>query len=428
MLRVRQRSDQARLLDDRDRAAALEVCAVDPVANVFVESRIRAFGLDPGRLGAQMWGYEQGGRLVSVCYGGANLVPVQATSSAIAAFADRALRQGRRCSSIVGTSAAVSELWGYLRPYWGPARDVRAAQPLMAIDGPSPIPADPAVRRVRLEELDILLPASIAMFTEEVGISPLAGDGGASYRARVSELVRSGRAFARIEDGQVIFKAEVGAATPQACQVQGVWVRPEYRGQGVAAPGMAAVVALARQSISPVVSLYVNDFNAPARATYKRAGFAEVGEFMSVLFLSSPGPFRFLVAVADEAKLLKDGQVRLGQRGEFRRLELIDEVLADAGDVERRYLLDHGRAVGGQDRERAALVALAALPGDQAPGLHPVDLVREPAAGLRGPVGELGHPHPAVWRLRQLDQDLVVVHGQSERVQVPVELAHQQLR
>ena len=121
----------------------LRSAPLDPVANVFVESRIRAFGLDPGRLGAQMWGFEQGGRLVSLCYGGANLVPVQATSPAIAAFADRALRQGRRCSSIVGTSAAVSELWGFLRPYWGPARDVRAAQPLMAIDGPSPVAAGP---------------------------------------------------------------------------------------------------------------------------------------------------------------------------------------------------------------------------------------------------------------------------------------------
>jgi len=284
MLRVRQRSDQARLLDDRDRAAALELCAADPVANVFVESRIRAFGLDPARLGAQMWGFEQAGRLVSLCYGGANLVPVQATSAAVAAFAERALRQGRRCSSIVGTSAAVGELWALLRPYWGPARDVRAAQPLMAIDGPSPVAADPAVRRVGSHEVDILLPASIAMFTEEVGVSPLAGDGGVSYRARVTELVRSGRAFARIEDGRVIFKAEVGAATPQACQVQGVWVRPDCRGRGLAAPGMSAVVDLARAAISPVVSLYVNDFNTPARATYERAGFSEVGEFMSVLF------------------------------------------------------------------------------------------------------------------------------------------------
>ena len=284
MLRVRQRPEAARLLDDRDRAAALAVCATDPVANVFVASRIRALGLEPGRLGAQLWGFEQSGQLTSLCYAGANLVPVQATPAAVAAFAERALRQGRRCSSLVGPSAALAELWGYLRPHWGPPRDVRASQPLMAIDGPAQIAADPGVRRVRSDEIDVLLPACIAMFTEEVGVSPLIGDGGAAYRARVAELIRAGRAFARIEDGRVIFKAEVGAATSQACQVQGVWVRPEFRGRGLAAPGMAAVVTEARRAIAPVVSLYVNDFNAPARAAYQRTGFRQVGEFMSVLF------------------------------------------------------------------------------------------------------------------------------------------------
>lgn len=64
------------------------------------------------------------------------------------------------------------------------------------------------------------------MFTEEVGVSPLAGDGGLLYQARVAELVGSGRSFARIEDGKVVFKAEIGAATNQACQIQGVWVAP----------------------------------------------------------------------------------------------------------------------------------------------------------------------------------------------------------
>jgi hypothetical protein len=284
MLRVRQRSESARLLDDRDRAAALAVCDTDPVANVFVASRIRTLGLDPGRLGAQIWGVEDDGQLTSLCYAGANLVPVQASSRAVLAFADRAIRQGRRCSSLVGPSGAVTELWSLLRPHWGPPRDVRAAQPLMAIEGPPLVRPDPAVRRVRMHELDILMPACVAMFTEEVGVSPLSGDGGAAYRARVTELIRSGRAFASIEEGRVIFKAEVGAATPQACQVQGVWVRPDCRGRGLAAPGMAAVVTEARQAISPVVSLYVNDFNAPARAAYLRAGFTEIGEFMSVLF------------------------------------------------------------------------------------------------------------------------------------------------
>ena len=129
-----------------------------------------------------------------------------------------------------------------------------------------------------------LVSAEIGNATEEVGTSPLGSDNGAAYRARVRDLVLAGRAFARIENGRVLFKAELGAVTPHACQVQGVWVRPEFRGQGLAAPGMAAVVVEAARSIAPVVSLYVNDYNAPARAAYLRAGFAETGRFMSVLF------------------------------------------------------------------------------------------------------------------------------------------------
>jgi uncharacterized protein len=283
MLRAKA-SSAVRVLDERDRDAVLAICDRDPVMHVFVSSRVRALGLEPSRLGAQMWGHGPGGRLESLCYSGANLVPVAATPDAAAAFADRALRQGRRCSSVVGPADEVQAMWALLRPRWGPARDVRPVQPVMVIDGPPLVEPDPLVRRVRMEELDILWPACVAMFTEEVGVSPTIGDGGASYRARLQQLIRSGRAFARIEDGKVIFKAEIGAATPQACQIQGVWVRPELRGQGIAAPGMAAVVVESARSIAPLVSLYVNDFNTPARAAYRRAGFIDTGRFMSVLF------------------------------------------------------------------------------------------------------------------------------------------------
>jgi uncharacterized protein len=284
MLRVKPPGSALRLLDERDRSAVLEICDRDPVTNVFVASRVRALGLDPGRLGAQVWGHAPGGRLESLCYSGANLVPVAATPDAVAAFAERAVRQGRRCSSVVGPAAEVQALWALLRPRWGPAREVRPVQPVMVTAGPPLVPPDPLVRRVRIDELDILWPASVAMFTEEVGVSPTIGDGGVSYRARLEQLIRSGRAFARIEHGRVIFKAEIGAVTPQACQVQGVWVRPDCRGQGLAAPGMAAVVVEAARSIAPLVSLYVNEYNHPARAAYRRAGFTETGRFMSVLF------------------------------------------------------------------------------------------------------------------------------------------------
>lgn len=205
---------------------------------------------------------------------------------AVRAFADRARRAGRRCSSIVGPAGPTSELWRLLEPHWGPAREVRARQPLMVTDHmPDGIHPDPYVRRIRKDEMDTIMPACVAMFTEEVGVSPMAGDGGLLYQARVAELVGSGRSFARLDGrGNVVFKAEIGAATAQACQIQGVWVAPEYRGKGLAAPGMAAVLRYALTDIAPIASLYVNDFNTAARATYRRVGFQEVGEFMSILF------------------------------------------------------------------------------------------------------------------------------------------------
>ncbi|MER7366230.1 GNAT family N-acetyltransferase [Nonomuraea wenchangensis] len=278
------RTSASRVLDDSDRDEVLALLDTDPVANVFVSSRVRAVGLNPARLGGQMWGFGPRGALVSLCYAGANMVPVNAGPEAVHAFADRARRQGRRCSSIVGPVDAVSLLWERLEPHWGRARAIRWAQPVMAISRKPAVPADPWVRRVRPEEFDVLLPACVAMFTEEVGVSPNLGDGGALYRTRVAELIRIGRSYARIEDGRVVFKAEVGAVTPQACQIQGVWVDPELRGRGHAVAGMAAVVEAARECFAPVVSLYVNDYNRSARAVYKKVGFAEVDTFMSVLF------------------------------------------------------------------------------------------------------------------------------------------------
>ncbi|MBT2491129.1 GNAT family N-acetyltransferase [Streptomyces sp. ISL-96] len=274
-----------RVLDPGELGAALAILESEPVANAFVTSRVQAAGLDPWRLGGEMWGWYADGRLRSLCYSGANLVPICATPEAVRAFADRARRAGRRCSSIVGPAEATGQLWRLLEPSWGPARDVRRHQPLMVTDQPSPdIRPDPRVRRIRKSEIDVIMPACVAMFTEEVGVSPLAGDGGLLYQARVAELVAAGRSFARIDDGKVVFKAEIGAATPQACQIQGVWVAPEYRGRGLSETGMAAVLRYALADVAPVVSLYVNDFNTAARASYRRVGFREVGAFMSVLF------------------------------------------------------------------------------------------------------------------------------------------------
>lgn len=267
------------LPSDRHEVDAL--LARDPIAHCFVTGRVR----QPDPWHGDLYAFVDEDRITSLLYVGANLVPIETTARSRAAFADHLRPRGRRCSSFVGPAEEVLDLWRLLEPAWGPSRAVRERQLLMAMDRDPACAPDPLVRPVRPNELDLLLPACIAMFTEEVGVSPVAGGLGGAYRARIAELIAAGRALARLDaDGRVVFKAEIGVVGDGVCQVQGVWVDPALRGRGLAAAGMAAVVEHARTSIAPTVSLYVNDFNTAARRAYLRAGFREAGEFATVLF------------------------------------------------------------------------------------------------------------------------------------------------
>lgn len=273
-----------RVLGPDDLPAFAALVARNPVRHVFADYRARSTLLDPRRLGGEMWGYLEDGYLVSACHSAANLVPVEATDDALDAFAARALSQGRRCATIVGPSDEVQGLWSRLADRWSPPRDYRWHQPHLQIEHTPAVAPDPQVRRTTHRDLPAVYPACVAMHTEELGISPEAGGGGDLYRARVSQLIERGWSFARIEDGRVLFKAEVASVTPYACQVQGVYVDPAHRGQGLATAGMAAVVETALREIAPVVSLYVNEHNVPARRAYEKTGFKQTAEFGTILF------------------------------------------------------------------------------------------------------------------------------------------------
>ena len=273
-----------RVLGPSDVSEALALVATDPVTNVFAEYRTRITQLDTRWLGGEMWGYVEGGRLVSMCHVGANLVPVNATPAACEAFVERAAWNGQKSSTIVGPQDAVALLWAGLEEHWPRPRDFRWNQPHLVATSPPSAQGDPLVRRTTKEEADVLYPACVAMYTEEVGISPELDGGKDLYRARVNQLIGRGWSFSRIEDGRVVFKAEVACATPSACQIQGVYVDPELRGQGFGSAGMATVVDTCLREIAPAVSLYVNAHNVSARAAYRRVGFEDAGTFATLMF------------------------------------------------------------------------------------------------------------------------------------------------
>lgn len=279
---LRQRSP-VRPLSADDRDAALAVCARDRAANVFVAARIAegALRATPG----SVLGHWADGDLAGLVWASANVVPVGLDDEGVAAVAARIARMRRQCASIFGSSEQVAGLWHRLGPTWGPVRAVRTHQPLMTTTTrPSALglEIDDRVRPALPHEVDIVLPAAAHMFTEEIGYPPYYGSD-RGYRASIGALIRQGHTFVRVEDGEVVFKADVGSLALGCAQIQGVWLHPRLRGQGLATSAMAGVVELVLDGLAQEASLYVNDFNVAARATYDRCGFREVGSFTTIL-------------------------------------------------------------------------------------------------------------------------------------------------
>ncbi len=272
-----------RVLGRDDRRAVLALLDADPVLNVFPASRLEAGVLH--RLGTgELWGYP-GHDPRSLLHVGANLMPVATDHAARRAFAER-LGPHRSCCAIVGRADEVIGLWRELTGRWGDpygkVRLVRHRQPVMATDGICPIDVDPRVAKITLDDVESYFQAAVSMYTEELEENPLLTNAH-GYRHYVEGIIKDGRAYGIVVDEEVIFKADVGAVGNGVAQIQGVWVHPRLRGLGLAAPAMAALTnEIVRDGFT--ASLYVNDFNVPALATYRRCGYTDRGVFTTVLY------------------------------------------------------------------------------------------------------------------------------------------------
>ncbi|MDO4919570.1 DUF4081 domain-containing GNAT family N-acetyltransferase [Kocuria sp.] len=260
--------------------------ARDPVSSVFVASHVQQVRRSRAKHPPVYGVTDSSGELVGACWAGTNVVPVVLDRTGADLVAGVLLRGGPRFASFFGPAEPVLALWERLRPSWPAPFHERPVQPLLVMDrDPDPgLLTGPAgeVRWATEADFDRVLPAAAAMFTEEVGYSPL-DSGAEGYRNRIRSLLRDRRSIVLTDHrGAVVFKADIGSLHGNVCQIQGVWVTPERRGLGLAVPCMAAAVALARTRAS-VVSLYVNSYNAPALATYRHVGFEHHGDFATIL-------------------------------------------------------------------------------------------------------------------------------------------------
>jgi ribosomal protein S18 acetylase RimI-like enzyme len=269
-----------------DQPLALEALDRNPVRDVFIASRILHDGALTSLGPSPLWGAFEQGQLRGLLHVGPNLVPATEDEDACESLATAAggLYPTRM---VVGERHTVELLWTLIGPSFPAPREVRRRQFVYAVD-PELLVRDPHGRArgmARLAERsdeDRVLKLSAAMYTEEMGENPMARDPD-GYRRRVRMLISRGWTYVYESAGRLQFKMDVGCASHQTAQIQGVYVPPELRGHGVGTAAMAACCDLALDR-HPNLSLYVNDFNAPAVALYERIGFErEPYDFQTIM-------------------------------------------------------------------------------------------------------------------------------------------------
>lgn len=260
---------RARLVEPSTRQI-LAYCADDPVERVFLEDVARR---ESGRFA----GLENGdGALHALCHLGTNVVP---SGSGCGAFAEVAARVSPRM--LIGEQRAVTELWDAARRRLPRPREDRLGQPVYVSRTP-PEPGGTGLRAATRADLHVLVPACARAHFEELGVDPLRRDPN-GFRWRTRAQIEEGRSWLWLEDGAIRFKAEASAWTPEAVQLQQVWVDPPVRRRHYAARALRDLIRLLLDEV-PAVCLFVRAENAPAIRLYETIGMKHVLDYRSVLF------------------------------------------------------------------------------------------------------------------------------------------------
>ena len=216
------------------------------------------------------------------CYYGTHIVLTADDECAADAFA-ASLRRGRFARMVAGPRRTVERFWRTAKRSLPPPAATRRSQPLYVVErrGLHAMRGDAPVARATLAELDEIVANSAQMIAGEIG-----GDArraSVDFRNRTAAAIEAGVWWRSRVDGRLAFMCNVGSHMPQTAQLQGVWTPPAMRGHGHAARALGAICDSLLDSW-PTLSLYVNDFNAPARTLYERVGFTRAGEFQTILF------------------------------------------------------------------------------------------------------------------------------------------------
>jgi predicted GNAT family acetyltransferase len=271
-------------LASKDNAEVLAFLAQRPLHNVIMSGLVRDNGLvSPLNRGTFYACRDVENRLAGVALMGHATYVEAYAAAALDEFAQLAQENSHATHMILGESAQISRLW---QGYQKAGKSVRRVCRESMLEMRWPLAVREAVRGLRLATLDDLIyvmPVQATMAEEESGVNPLETDP-LGFRLRCARRIEQNRVWVWVEDGQLLFKADILADTPEVSYLEGVYVASEARGKGY---GIRCFAQLSRQLLARTQSLclLVNEQNQTALQFYRRAGFKLRGQ-LDTIFLN----------------------------------------------------------------------------------------------------------------------------------------------
>jgi hypothetical protein len=219
-------------LGPQDADALRTLLAGDPANNLYLLGLLEEFGIQPteGRSGFAYWGRFDGERLTAALFVGGEgglAVPSASEGPSIGAIAD-ALAERVRLQGAVGEKPAVDALVRRLCP--GQPR-LSKTHRLFSVSADDMGPfTNPTLRLAREEDLPRLLPLATGAVREGHERDPLVEDPG-NFEHRVAQRVRSRRTYVLEEEGELVFKVDIGSRSQYGAELEGLYTAPSQRGR-----------------------------------------------------------------------------------------------------------------------------------------------------------------------------------------------------
>ena len=277
------------VLSSTEEAEVLEFLSRRPIHTVALVGFIRDNGLvNPLNRGTFYSCRNRSGLLEGVALIGHATLMETTTDRALDTFAELA----KKCFTahmIMGESERVDYFW---RQYEEGGQDMRLACRELLYELKYAIEIRdrvPGLRHATLQELELVIPVQAEMALEESGTNPLEKDA-AGFLERCARRIQQGRTWVVVEDGVLLFKADVVSETDDVAYLEGIWINPANRGRNVGLRCMSQlgeILLSAKKSIC----LLVNEKNSRAHGFYQRAGYKFRGVY-DTIFMSYTSPQR----------------------------------------------------------------------------------------------------------------------------------------